>query len=147
MKRIIPILIFSILAWTQISLAQTTIMADVKVGYNEPTTVVSGEPLKSLEHTTIYFESRDEGGASLDQWTTTVPATASTGGGVIVHTEDRAIDPSTETIWIWVSASNNVGESKKTDPVVKTPVIPEVDVPDRPFNLNVTVTVTVEAGP
>jgi hypothetical protein len=147
MRRLLfGVVLFCSALLPSLALAQTTVTAELAVGYTEPSTVVTGAPLKSLQYTTIYYETRDEGGASLDQWTTEKPATASSGGGQIVHTEARAVSPQTKTIWIWASATNDAGMSKKTDPIVKTPVIPEIDIPDRPFNLTVTVTVTVQGG-
>jgi len=148
MRTFCGAMLLGLVLWVSPALAQTTtVTAELAVGYDEPTTVVTGEPLKSLQHTTIFYETRDEGGASLDSWRTEKPATAQTGGGKIVHTETRAINPQTKTVWVWASATNTVGESKKTDPIVKTPVIPEIDIPNRPFNLNIEITITINTNP
>jgi hypothetical protein len=101
-----------------------------------------GKPLNQLNHSTIYFELRDEGGVVLEQWTHQEPATSPQGGGDISYQlPTKVVSDQTRSLHVWVSASNPVGESVKSAPAVKTFPKIDLDVPGGALNLDVTITI------
>src|SRR3972149_11524897 len=85
MKRLLLALIIITLASTPVFALEFTLTgSEVTATYTEPTTNADGSSLKDLAKTIIFYDIVDDGLPEVKA--VEVPATALTGGGVIVQT-------------------------------------------------------------